>query len=173
MSETFATKEVVLAERFNMGFSSTLVSNGRGLGLVTSTGMDTEVGHIASKRAWGENYNNRDWTRWQQAADADQDEGPTPLALPPEHRDDGEGDDDRRGHERPPDAPRRGRPCSMRRTSLAGPRTVAGPRVRPTPARRWSRCGSRCGSPPIDRWYCHRSWWRRPSPRRSRPSSRW
>ena len=40
-------EEAVLAERFNMGFSSTLVTNGSGLGLVTSTGMDTEVGHIA------------------------------------------------------------------------------------------------------------------------------
>jgi Ca2+-transporting ATPase len=34
-----------------MGFSSTLVSNGTGLGLVTSTGMDTEVGHIAGLMA--------------------------------------------------------------------------------------------------------------------------
>ena len=40
-------EKAVLAERFNMGFSSTLVTNGSGLGLVTSTGMDTEVGHIA------------------------------------------------------------------------------------------------------------------------------
>ncbi len=38
---------VVLAERFNMGYSSTLVTNGAGLGLVTATGMDTEVGRIA------------------------------------------------------------------------------------------------------------------------------
>ena len=44
-------EEVVLAERFNMGFSSTLVANGTGLGLVTSTGMDTEVGHIADLMA--------------------------------------------------------------------------------------------------------------------------
>jgi len=39
--------EAVLAERFNMGFMSTLVSNGTGAGIVTATGMDTEVGHIA------------------------------------------------------------------------------------------------------------------------------
>ncbi|MGI9326379.1 MAG: cation-translocating P-type ATPase, partial [Pseudomonadales bacterium] len=39
--------EVVLAERFNMGFSSTRVTNGSGLGLVTAPGMDTEVGRIA------------------------------------------------------------------------------------------------------------------------------
>ena len=44
-------EEVVLAERFNMGFSSTLVTNGAGLGLVTATGMDTEVGHIAGLMA--------------------------------------------------------------------------------------------------------------------------
>lgn len=40
-------EDVVLAERYNMGFSSTKVISGEGLGLVTSTGMDTEVGHIA------------------------------------------------------------------------------------------------------------------------------
>ncbi len=44
-------EEVVLAERLNMGFSSTLVTNGAGLGLVTATGMDTEVGHIAGLMA--------------------------------------------------------------------------------------------------------------------------
>ena len=44
-------EEVILAERFNMGFSSTLVANGTGLGLVTFTGMDTEVGHIADLMA--------------------------------------------------------------------------------------------------------------------------
>jgi len=43
--------DVVLAERFNMGFSSTLVTNGTGLGLVIATGMDTEVGHIAGLMA--------------------------------------------------------------------------------------------------------------------------
>jgi len=46
--------EVVLAERFNMGFSSTLVTNGSGIGLVTATGMDTEVGHIADMMATAE-----------------------------------------------------------------------------------------------------------------------
>ncbi len=46
--------EAVLAERFNMGFSSTLVANGTGLGLVTGTGMDTEVGHIAGLMASAE-----------------------------------------------------------------------------------------------------------------------
>ena len=47
-------EEVVLAERFNMAFSSTLVSNGTGIGLVTATGMDTEVGHIAGLMASAE-----------------------------------------------------------------------------------------------------------------------
>jgi Ca2+-transporting ATPase len=46
-----AEQDVVLAERFNMGFSSTLVTSGAGLGLVTATGMDTEVGHIAGLMA--------------------------------------------------------------------------------------------------------------------------
>jgi Ca2+-transporting ATPase len=46
--------DVVLAERFNMGFSSTLVTNGTGVGLVTATGMDTEVGHIAGLMATAE-----------------------------------------------------------------------------------------------------------------------
>lgn len=46
--------EAVLAERFNMGFSSTQVSAGSGLGLVVATGMDTEVGHIAGLMATAE-----------------------------------------------------------------------------------------------------------------------
>lgn len=40
-------EEVVLADRLNMGFMSTKVTNGTGLGVVTATGMGTEVGHIA------------------------------------------------------------------------------------------------------------------------------
>ncbi|UUX49026.1 HAD-IC family P-type ATPase [Nisaea acidiphila] len=47
-------EQAVLAERFNMGYSSTLVSNGAGVGLVTGTGMDTEVGHIAGLMASAE-----------------------------------------------------------------------------------------------------------------------
>ena len=39
--------QVVLADRLNMGFMSTKVTNGTGLGIVTATGMATEVGHIA------------------------------------------------------------------------------------------------------------------------------
>ncbi|WP_138468848.1 cation-translocating P-type ATPase [Poseidonocella sp. HB161398] len=41
----------VLADRLNMGFMSTIVTNGSGIGLATGTGMDTEVGHIAGLMA--------------------------------------------------------------------------------------------------------------------------
>ena len=43
--------DVILADRLNMGFMSTLVTNGTGIGLVTATGMATEVGHIANLMA--------------------------------------------------------------------------------------------------------------------------
>ena len=46
--------EVILADRLNMGFMSTLVTNGTGTGLVTATGMATEVGHIADLMATSE-----------------------------------------------------------------------------------------------------------------------
>lgn len=36
-----------LAERFNMLYSSSVITYGRGTALITATGMDTEVGHIA------------------------------------------------------------------------------------------------------------------------------
>ncbi|MHC9235645.1 cation-translocating P-type ATPase [Pseudooceanicola sp. 502str34] len=43
--------DLTLADRLNMGFMSTKVTTGTGEGLVTATGMQTEVGHIAHMMA--------------------------------------------------------------------------------------------------------------------------
>lgn len=46
--DTIEDAEIGIGDRSNMAFSSTNVTYGRGLGIVTGTGMDTEVGHIAT-----------------------------------------------------------------------------------------------------------------------------
>ena len=42
------TLEVALGDRINSGYMSTVATYGRGVGLITGTGMDTEIGHIAT-----------------------------------------------------------------------------------------------------------------------------
>jgi Ca2+-transporting ATPase len=47
-AEKLSGQDTILAERFNLGFMSTQVTNGTATGVVTATGMNTEVGHIAA-----------------------------------------------------------------------------------------------------------------------------
>ena len=46
-TDTAVAAEAVLADRLNMVYSGSLVTYGRAMVLVTATGMDTEIGHIA------------------------------------------------------------------------------------------------------------------------------
>jgi Ca2+-transporting ATPase len=47
-TDPLAREDVPLAERRNMGYMGTLVTYGRGTGVVTATGMETELGRIAA-----------------------------------------------------------------------------------------------------------------------------
>jgi Ca2+-transporting ATPase len=45
--EQLARADLPLGDRFNLAYKSSLVTRGRGRGVVVATGLDTEVGHIA------------------------------------------------------------------------------------------------------------------------------
>lgn len=47
-AEKVFAEDTTLAERANMGYKGTVVTNGRGLAVVCQTGMNTEIGKIAS-----------------------------------------------------------------------------------------------------------------------------
>jgi Ca2+-transporting ATPase len=47
-TEALDSGEVVIGDQLNMAFMSTIITNGNGIGIVTATGMETEVGHIAN-----------------------------------------------------------------------------------------------------------------------------
>ena len=46
--ETLHKEDIPLGDRFNMAYKGTLVTNGRAKGVAVHTGMDTEIGRIAS-----------------------------------------------------------------------------------------------------------------------------
>lgn len=47
IAASLSEKNLPLGDRVNMAYKSTLVTNGRGRGVVIGTGMQTEIGHIA------------------------------------------------------------------------------------------------------------------------------
>jgi len=46
-SEKLSENDLAVADRFNMAYKGTLITNGRGNGIVVATGMNTEIGQIA------------------------------------------------------------------------------------------------------------------------------
>lgn len=46
-TDTLNTADIPLGDRFNLAYKGTLLTNGRGVGVVTATGMQTELGRIA------------------------------------------------------------------------------------------------------------------------------
>lgn len=47
-SISLKNKDIALGDKINLGYMSTVVTYGRGLGIVTNTGMETEIGKIAT-----------------------------------------------------------------------------------------------------------------------------
>ena len=53
-AEFVLSEEVGVGDRVNLAYQSTIVSYGRGSGVVVKTGMNTEIGHIAGELSKGE-----------------------------------------------------------------------------------------------------------------------